>query len=185
MKKYINELETEERDKIIKMNQKLIYQLLDNLYEYEMDRQYEEGQLLLGENSYKYIDIKDDYSSFFLVLKDWEKMIDNIDPDYIAADEARKLYNYIKNKKNVLYNMDYYSLDYERLNEHLESKSKELLKQLEEQLHEYEKAPDEDDAIQYADEMEQLEDYYIEIKEDGSTDNVIRKDIAYTECFIW
>ena len=184
MKKYINELEAEERNKIIKMNKKLIDQLLSNLYEYEMNCQYEEGRSLLGENSYKYIDIRDHYSSFFLVLKDWEKMIDNIDPDYIAADEARKLYNYIKNKKNVLYNMDCYSLNYERLEEHLESKSKELLKQLEEQLHEYEEAPEEDDAIQYADEMEQLNDYYIEIREDGTTDNVIRLDINYTECYI-
>ena len=42
----------------------------------------------------------------------------------------------------------------------------------------------EDDASRYADEMDQLDVYYIEENEDGSTDGVIRQDIAFTECYI-
>ena len=41
-----------------------------------------------------------------------------------------------------------------------------------------------EDAIQYAYEMDQLDDYYIEVQDDGFTDNVIRLDVAYTETFI-
>lgn len=37
---------------------------------------------------------------------------------------------------------------------------------------------------EYLVEMEQLNEYYIEIREDGTTDGVIRKDIAYTETYI-
>ena len=185
MKKiFINELDTEKRNNLIKNNTILINQLQDDLYETQMFQQQTEAEELLGKESYKYIDIRDNYNSFFLVLKDWEKMIQNINKDYIATDEARKLYNYIQDKKEILYTMAYYSKNYERLEEHLENKSEELLKMLEEQLHEYEELPDEDDAIQYAYEMDKLDDYYIEEREDGTTDGVIRLDVAYTECFI-
>lgn len=36
----------------------------------------------------------------------------------------------------------------------------------------------------YLNEMNQLEGYYIEEREDGSSDNVIRYDISYTKTFI-
>ena len=66
----------------------------------------------------------------------------------------------------------------------LETETKKVLEDVENYLHEFEEYPSEDDAIQYADEMERLENYYIEEREDGTSDNVIRLDIAYTETFI-
>lgn len=185
MKKvYINELETEKRNYLIKSNKKLIEMLQDDLYEYNMNSQEEEGRELLGKNWHKYIEIKDNYNSFYLILKNWSKFIDNLDTEYLAKDTAITLYKDIKNKQTKLYNMNYYDDDFDELDEEIENDCQKLLKYCEDQLHEYETLPSEDDAIQYADEMEQLEEYYIEERDDGTTDGVIRKDIAYTECYI-
>lgn len=186
MKKlYLKDMETEKRNYLIKLNKKLMYQLQDDLYRYEMDRQLEEGENMFGKDSYKYIEMRDHYSSFYLVLKDWSKFIENLDSDYIANDDAIKLYNKIIKKRDKLYNMDDpYSDKYYGLDAKIEEDCKNLLKYCENQLHEYEKTPEEDDAIEYADEMEQLEGYYIEEREDGTSDNVIRLDVSYTECFI-
>ena len=80
--------------------------------------------------------------------------------------------------------MDPYSNNYYNLDEWLFKQTEKVLKDIEDYLHSYEEYPEEDEAIQYADEMDQLNDYYIEEREDGTSDNVIRLDIAYTDCFI-
>lgn len=184
MKKiFINELETEERNKIIKMNQKLIHLLQEDLYESNMELQYIESKNIMNDEALKAIDYHNNYNSFFYTLRDWRKFVINIDTDYLS-DEARKTADIIYKKIDVLDSMDPYSENYDNLNEWLESQAKKVLKDVEDYLHSYEETPSEDEAIQYADEMDWLDDYYIEIREDGSTDNVIRKDIAYTECFI-
>lgn len=43
---------------------------------------------------------------------------------------------------------------------------------------------DKKEMIDYTEEMEQLNDYYININEDGSSDDVICLDVSYTETFI-
>lgn len=185
MKKlFINELEEEKRNEIIKKNQKLENRLLQDLYEYNMFLQEEEGREMFGKDSYKYIDIKDHYSSFYLVLKDWSKFIENLNVDYIYNDDAIKLYNEIIKDRDTLYNMDTYSDNFNDLDEKIEEKTKKLLQYCEKQLHEYENIGNIDDAIEYADEMDQLNDYYIEVRDDGTSDNVIRLDVAFTETFI-
>lgn len=185
MKKlFINELEEEKRNEIIKKNQKLENRLLQDLYEYNMFLQEEEGREMFGKDSYKYIDIKDHYSSFYLVLKDWSKFIENLNVDYIYNDDAIKLYNEIIKDRDTLYNIDTCSDNFNDLDEKIEEKTKKLLQYCEKQLHEYENIGNIDDAIEYADEMDQLNDYYIEVRDDGTTDNVIRLDVAFTETFI-
>ena len=183
-KQYLTEMENDKRNYLIKSNKKLIEMLQTDLYKSNMDLQEEEGCELLGKNCHEYIEIKDDHTSFYLILKNWHKFIDNLAAEYLAKNTAIALYKDIKNKQTKLYNMDCYDDDFNKLDEEIENDCKKLLKYCEDQLHEYEKYPTEDDAIQYADEMEQLEDYYIEEREDGTTDGVIRKDIAYTECYI-
>lgn len=184
-KEYLKDMETEKRNYIIKLNRKLMEQLQADLYEYEMNTQQEEGELMFGKDSYKYIEIKDHYSSFYLVLKNWRQFIDNLDTDYFSPNGQDELYKKIIEKREKLDNMDDpYSDDFYNLEDEIEKDCKELLKLCENQLHEYEQTPNEDDAIQYADEMERLEDYYIEIREDGTSDNVIRLDVSYTETFI-
>lgn len=184
MKKvFINELETEERNKLIKNNKKLIEILQNDLYECNMFMQEEEGREMFGTDSHRYIDIRNHYSSFYLVLKDWRGFMDNLDSDYLSP-EAITLYNKIKKYIERLNSLDENDTKYETLYNIIELECIDLLKHCEKQLHQYEDYPAEDDAIEYADEMEQLEEYYIEQREDGTTDGVIRKDIAFTECYI-
>ena len=184
MKKiFINELETEKRNELIKKNQKLINKLQADLYESNMDMQYIDSKNIMNDKALESIEYHDNYNSFFYTLKDWRKFITNIDSVYLS-EEASEIYKHIMDKIETLDNMDPYSENYYNLDAHLEEETKKVLKDIEDYLHGYEDYPSEDDAIQYADEMEQLEDYYIEEHEDGTTDGVIRQDIAYTETFI-
>lgn len=183
MKKYINELETKERNRIIKMNQRLMHLLQDDLYDSKMEMQYIDSKNIMNDEALRAIDYHDNYNSFFYTLRDWRKFIINIDTDYLL-DEARKTAGIIYKKIDILDSMDPYSENYDNLEKWLESQTEKVLKDMEDYLHSYEETPSEDEAIQYADEMNWLDGYYIEIREDGSTDNVIRKDIAYTDCFI-
>lgn len=185
MKKiYINELETERRNELIKKNSKLIELLQHDLYENNMELQYIEGNDIISDEAYKAIEYHNHYSSFFYTLKDWRKFYQNIDYAYLSDEASRKADKITKNidKIDALpeYNDEYYKLD-----EECEELAKEILQEIEDILHSYEEYPTEDEAIEYADEMEQLEEYYIEEREDGTTDGVIRKDISYTECYIW
>ena len=184
MKKiYINNLDTEKRNYIIKLNKKLIDQLQEDLYDSQMDCQYIESKNIMNDKALRSITYHDHYSSFYYTLNDWRAFITNIDPDYLST-EAREIYDYIIEKINILDNIYPYSERFYNLDEHLEKESKKVLKDIEDLLHSYEDYPSEDDAIQYADEMERLDDYYIEEREDGTSDNVIRLDVAYVETFI-
>lgn len=184
MKKvYLNEMDQEKRDKLIKKNSKLMNQLQSDLYEAQMDWQYYDADAIMNKEAQKAIEYHDNYSSFFYTLTDWRKFIVNIDSGYLS-DDAKKIYDHIMKKLETLDNMEYYSDNYYNLEEHLEKETEKVLDDVEGYLHSYEKYPEEDDAIQYADEMDQLEGYYIEEREDGSSDGVIRKDVSYTECYI-
>lgn len=184
MKKiFINELETEKRNELIKKNSKLMQLLQNDLYENNMNLQYIESENIMNDEAINAIRYRDHYSSFFYTLEDWRKFYQNIDYGYLsneASEKAKKIDENIE-KMDALpeYNDEYYKLD-----EECEELTKEILKEIEDILHNYEEYPSEDEAIQYADEMEQLEEYYIEEREDGTTDGVIRKDIAFTECYI-
>lgn len=183
MKKiFINELETEKRNELIKKNQKLINKLQADLYESNMDMQYIDSKNIMNDEALRPIEYHDNYNSFFYTLENWRKFIVNIDADYL--NETKKIYNHIMDKLETLDNMNPYSEQYDNLEEHLEEETKKVLKEIEDYLHGYEEYPSEDDAIQYADEMNWLEEYYIEERDDGTTDGVIRQDIAYTETFI-
>lgn len=183
MKKiFINELETEKRNKLIKNNQKLINKLQADLYESNMDMQYIDSKNIMNDEALRSIEYHDNYNSFFYTLENWRKFIVNIDADYL--NETKKIYNHIMEKLETLDNMDPYSEQYDNLEEHLEKETKKVLKEIEDYLHGYEEYPSEDEAIQYADEMNWLEEYYIEERDDGTTDGVIRQNIAYTETFI-
>ena len=180
---YLKYMEDKEKYALIKKNKILMEMLQRDLYDVYMFDQMTTGEYMLGKDVSSYIDIKDHYSTFFLVLKDWKKFINNLDKDYLSND-ALNLYNIIIKKRDKLYNMEQFTDKYNKLEEEIENNCKELLKLCESFLHEYESYPDEDDAIRYAEEMERLNDYYIEMRENGTTDNVIRRDVAYTETFI-
>lgn len=184
MKKiYINNLDTEKRNNIIKLNSKLIYQLIDDLYDVQMDQQRETLDLALDKEAQKAIEYHDNYSSFYYTLNNWRKFINGVHSDYLSS-EGLDLYDKIMKNIEKLDALDCYDEEYYDLDAQLEEDSKIILKDIEDLLHSYEDYPSEDDAIEYADEMERLEDYYIEEREDGTSDNVIRLDVSYTETFI-
>ena len=184
MKKiFINELEIERRNELIIKNEKLLNILCEDFMDM-LGRQQEEAECcIMNKDALNAIEYHDHYNSFFYTLKDWKKFYDNIDYLYLSDDASARCDKITKNidKMDALpeYNDEYYKLD-----EECEELAKEILQEIEDYLHAYEELPSEDEVIRYADEMEQLEDYYIEEREDGTTDGVIRKDIAFTECYI-
>lgn len=184
MKKiFINELDTEKRNELIKKNEKLLYLLCDDFREMMMYQQEDASYNTLGKDWHKYIEYHDHYDSFFLTLKDWRAFYNNIDVDYLD-DENRNIFYNLKEKISQLDALDCFDDNYCILEEEIEENCKILLKDIEDFLHSYEEIPEDDEIIRYADEMEQLDDYYIEIREDGTSDNVIRRDVSYTETFI-
>lgn len=184
MKKiFINELENDIRNNLIKKNGKLIRMLQDELHELNLEFQEETTIYILGKNFHKYIDVKDHYTSFYLKLRDWRQFYDNLDKDYLS-NETLNVYIEIQNLIDKLDNFDEYNDEYYNLENEIEKKCNFILQDIENLLHEYETYPSEDDSILYADDMEKLNDYYIELREDGTSDNVIRKDVYYTETFI-
>lgn len=184
MKKiFINEMETEKRNNLIEKNKKLADRLQSDLYESNMEMQYIDSKNIMNDEALNAIRYHDHYTSFFYTLDDWRKFIINIDPAYLSED-ARSIYDEVCAKIDTLDGMDLYSENYDRLDDWLYKQTEKVLKDVEEYLHTYEEYPDLEDAIQYAYEMDQLDDYYIEVQDDGFTDNVIRLDVAYTETFI-
>lgn len=179
----INNLPEEKRNYLIKLNSKLMNQLQDDLYDVQMDQQLDAFNCALDKEAQKAIEYHDHYSSFYYTIKDWRKFINGVDKDYLSP-EGLDVYNSIIKKMNELDAIYPYSDRYYDLDAELEEESKKVLKDVEDLLHSYEDYPSEDDAIQYADEMERLNDYYIEEREDGTSDNVICLDVSYTETFI-
>ena len=136
---------------------------------------------MLGSEHYKYIDIRDYYSSFFLVLKDWRKFIDNLDSDYLPT-EGIKLYKKINKKIVKLDNLDMYTDKYSDLENEIEMLCKDLLKICEDCLHKFESFTEEDlkENIRFNLEENYLyEDYYI-LDNDKSK---VYVDISYTKTY--
>lgn len=184
MKKiFINDLETEKRNALIKKNKKLLYLLCDDFKEMMMYQQEDASYNIMGKDWHKYVEGHDHYDSFFLTLTDWRAFYNNIDVDYLD-DENRNIFYNLKEKISQLDALDCFDDNYYILEKEIEENCKILLKDVEDFLHSYEEIPEDDDIIQYADEMEQLNEYYIEEHEDGFCDGVIRRDVSYTETFI-
>lgn len=185
MKKYFKELSDKEKEKILEKNNKLFDELSQYLYEDKMYWQEEDADNMFGKNWNRYIDLKDNYNSFYLRIINWEEFINNLDKDYLTQ-EGIVLYNYIQDKKEVLNNMEWGTDNYYNLEKHLENKSQELLDICESRLHDYEKYPDFNECYNYllgATYDNTLENCYIIIDDKGSTDYILYEDIAYTKSY--
>ena len=186
MKKHFKDMSTEEIINIIMNNNDLKNKEGELYYQQLMDEQVENAELMLGKEYHKYIDVRDNYNSFFMVLKDWHKFIDNLDKDYLCV-EGIDLYDKIMKKYDEYGNMVVYDEeDEDRLNnleEELENDCKKLLDICEGQLHEYEDYTEEDfkERLRFRIEeyKEELEDYYI-IDDDTSK---VYQDISYTKTY--
>lgn len=180
MKKYFKDLDTETKVKIIMENQNLCDKACEDYYEYSMETQLEEGNLMLGERN-NGIEIRDNYSSFYLILRDWHKFLDNLDKDYLCED-GLILYDKIMKLKEEYENTDMYSDRFNELEDDIENYCKELLRICEKQLHQYENYTKEDveEYLRFNfDENNLYEDYYII---DNDTSKVYH-DVSYTDKF--
>ena len=180
MKRYFKDLDTETKVRIVMNNEDLFNTICNDVYEHNMGMQLEDGNLMLGEKD-NGIEIRDNYSSFFLVLRDWHKFLDNLDSDYLCQD-GLDLYSKIVELKEEYENTDTYSDRFNELEDLLEENCKELLKICEKQLHQYENIT-EDDLKSYLEfnleENNLFDDYYI-IDNDTSK---VYNDVSYTETF--
>jgi hypothetical protein len=145
MKKYFKDLDTDKKLEIILNNNDLNELVSQDYYEYNMQMQEEEGELMFGKDSHKYIEIRGNYDSFYLRLLNWQKFIENLDKDYLCSKGIDLYNNIIELKK------EYESIDiseeeerFDILEEELEAKCRELLEICENQLHEYEQYNEED-----------------------------------------
>lgn len=180
MKKiYLKDLTYNKLKKLCLNNKDFINYYGQRVYDDNMYCQEETGTAMFGKNYYEYITIKDHYTSFYLILRNWRKFIENIDKDYLS-EEALILYNYIINKKEVLDNMCCYSDRFNNLEYHLEKKCEELLELCEKELHEYEKYPSDEEVFDL------IYNYEWYLEKEYYTDNERKKiynDIFYTKVY--
>lgn len=180
MKKYFKDLDTETKVKIVMNNVNLRDKAYNDYYEFSMETQLEEGNLMLGERD-NGIEIRDNYSSFYLILRDWHKFLDKLDSDYLCQD-GLDLYNEIVELKEEYENTEMYSDRFNELDEQIDTNCGELLKICEKQLHQYENCTKEDveEHLRFNfDENNLWENYYI-IDDDTSK---VYNDVSYTETF--
>ena len=180
MKRYFKDLDTDTKVKIVMENQSLCDKACEDYYEYSMETQLEEGNLMLGERN-NGIEIRDNYSSFYLVLRDWHKFLDNLDKDYLCED-GLILYDKIMKLKEEYENTDMYSDRFNELEDDIENYCKELLRICEKQLHQYENYTKEDveEYLRFNFEENNLWDNYYIIDNDTSK---VYNDVSYTDKF--
>lgn len=73
MKRFLKELTKEELQKVWSVNSRLQEGYCNRLYEQNMDMQYEDGNMFL-DKARKYFDFNDYYNSFFLTLRQFERL---------------------------------------------------------------------------------------------------------------
>lgn len=187
MKKKIYLKDIKDNEELLKEvfnnNEKLKEVCYQETYELSMEQQLEFGQLCLGDNYTDYISIMDNYSSFYLVLKNSEKLIKNIDKNYLTPTEE-KIYNKAVKTLEKRNNADMYNDRYDRFKKYdteLSKLAEELLKLIEKDLHEYEDI-DEEQVVENF--IFQLQSNYVNedlyYYEDDKNYNLY-EDISYTK----
>lgn len=185
MKKvFLKDLEHDRLLELLQKNDKLLCERAELIMEFNFEEQSLMSNYVLGKEWHKYIEYRDNYNSFYLVLKDYRKFLCNLDKDYLKSENI-ELYNTLIKKLDVLDNMDCYSENFDRLEEWLEEKSKILLEDVEKYLQGYEEYPSIEDVLEDLIDNEFFDrDYYILVDEEtGKSDDIIRLDISYTQTF--
>ena len=166
--------------KILENNSYLSDVLYSTTLENFMEQQLEHGNLCLGNNFHEYINMYDSYSSFFLRVKDSEKMIKNIDKDYLSSEEIElynKAWDLLEIRNNEEYGTDYYF----ELEEEIDKVASELLDLIEKDLHAYENPTDEDVLEEFMFQLIENETYSdLYYYENDNTYNLY-EDVRYTK----
>lgn len=184
MKKKIYLKDIKENEELLKEifnnNEKLKEDCYKDTYELSMEQQLEFGELCLGKDYHNYIDIRDNYSSFYLVLRNGTKLIENIDKDYLNTEEE-ELYNKAIKILEKMNNETMYSDKYYEYEDKLDNITKELLELIEKDLHGYENIDDEQVIENFIFQLQNnyvYEDLYY--YEDDKNYNLY-EDISYTK----
>ena len=172
----LKDIEAEELKEILFKNEKMIEKLTSFIIGDKMDQQEEYSNLLFGVDWYRYIEYKDNYNSFFLRLKNWEKFIENLGVDYLNEKGTKKHAEILKDIKKYEDEEDedkkaeFYGI--------IENECENLLEICENMLHEFEEYPTNDEILEYFIYNEiDFVDYYV------NEANIICLDVAYTEYF--
>lgn len=153
-KKYIKNMSAEELKKIFNNIEYLQRKFYENLYDDNMNYQLDLGKIFFGENHNNYIDIRDYYSSFFIIIKDAVKFFENLqlsNKNYLNNEDAKKytvLYKQAKKHYNNINKCNYCSDNYYKHFELLENTCKSILGILEKELHSLENI-DAQDALYF------------------------------------
>lgn len=165
---------------IFENNNKLQEKAGEIAYENNMEQQVEFGELCLGKNWNKYIDMYDNYSSFYLRVKNAEKMIENIDKNYLTTEEE-ELYNKAVKILEIRNNEEYGTDFYWEQDMELDEVSANLLELIEKDLHDYENIEEEDVFETFIFDLQEnymYEDLYY--YENDNTYNLY-EDVSYTK----
>lgn len=183
-KVYLKDIKDNEEllKEVFNSNEELENECYKYAYEINMEQQLEFGQLCLGDNYNDYISIMDNYSSFYLVLKDSVRFIENIDKDYLTIEEE-KLYNKALKALERRNNADMYNDRYDRFKKYdteLSKLAEELLDLIEEDLHAYENI-DEETALENFIFNLQNNDMYEDLYYYEGEGYNLYEDISYTK----
>ena len=142
MKKiYINNLNEKELEKIFNINKKLQDKIFESVCQNNIDYQNFLSTEFFGNNFFEYLKINDNYSSFFITIKNTIKFFENLNitnSDYLSEDDSKeyiKLYKKAKKYYNYLDRCSFYSDNYYKNENLLEETCEEILKILEKELH--------------------------------------------------
>ena len=173
MKKYLSKMSKKELEKVLLTHEEFLQFIYNNRMSCDIqDEMLEYINSLFCGNANKIYDVKDHYSSFYLILKNPEMLIESIDKDYLPDflielyEETKKIYNNYKDEK--------YEEKRNKLYDNFESKSKLLLDKIENILKDYETIPTKESIVEYIISNGLYEGCYYE-------DNKIKVDLRHTE----
>lgn len=183
---YIKELNEEELKKVFKNNKQIQQISFEKAYEDNMFWQEELGNIFFGKTFFEYLEIRDNYSSFYLKIKNPVKLFENLslsNKDYLQTEESQKYIKYYKQAKkyyNYYNNCNYESDNFYKNFELLENTLIKIVAILEKELHLLEDVSEEDALTSFiydVTENDFLESAYILNKQDF----VLYEDVSYTK----
>lgn len=185
MKKFVKDLTDEELEKVFQKNSKLQEKMWDALQEEKMEMQKDEGECLLDYKSNSF-SIEDNYSSFYLKLRDGKKFLETTDlkeaVEYgcITEEDKKKAEELLDKYYNTTpFNTENYEEVDDITLEEIDKLATKILKAIEDRLHCYEDTCEEEVIDYFLDATNNFvfEDCYID-------DNYIMyEDVAYTKCY--
>lgn len=183
---YIKELNEEELKKVFENNKQIQQISFEKAYEDNMFWQEELGNIFFGKTFFEYLEIRDNYSSFYLKIKNPVKLFENLslsNKDYLQTEESQKYIKYYKQAKkyyNYYNNCNYESDNFYKNFELLENTLIKIVAILEKELHLLEDVSEEDALTSFiydVTENDFLESAYILNKQDF----VLYEDVSYTK----